>query len=91
MGLPGCRQREHDLPPDGRADLTLPRTAVAVHTVESLPRLAAGKLDYPAIRRLAVSDPAAAPTVSDAPATEGPANFKAHPRRGPGMSLDRAL
>ncbi|WP_457973023.1 AMP-binding protein [Arthrobacter sp. D1-17] len=54
----------------------LPRTAVAVHPVESLPRLATGKLDYPAVRRLAVSDSAAAPTVSSAPATEGPADIR---------------
>lgn len=34
----------------------LPRTAVAVHSVECLPRLATGKIDYPAVRGLAASD-----------------------------------
>jgi acyl-CoA synthetase (AMP-forming)/AMP-acid ligase II len=54
----------------------LPRTAVAVHAVESLPRLATGKLDYPAVSRLAVSGSAAAPAVSEGPATKGPADIR---------------
>ena len=53
----------------------LPRAAVAVHAVESLPRLATGKLDYPAVLSLTVSDSAAAP-VADAQATEGPADIR---------------
>ncbi|MDQ4045814.1 MAG: phosphopantetheine-binding protein, partial [Actinomycetota bacterium] len=54
----------------------LPRAAVAVHAVESLPRLATGKLDYPAVLRLAAADSAVAPAVSDGPATEGPADIR---------------
>ena len=37
--------------------LGVPRTAIAVHAVEQLPRLASGKLDYPTV--LALSAPAA--------------------------------
>ncbi|MFJ6001743.1 AMP-binding protein [Arthrobacter sp. NPDC092385] len=35
------------------ADLGLPRASVEVHAADSLPRLATGKIDYPAVRDLA--------------------------------------
>ncbi|TLM88168.1 AMP-binding protein [Pseudarthrobacter sp. NamE5] len=38
----------------------LPRAAVVIHTVEALPRLATGKVDYPAVLLLAVTDASAA-------------------------------
>ncbi|MHA7155598.1 AMP-binding protein [Arthrobacter sp. TMN-50] len=43
----------------------LPRAAVDVHAVEDLPRLASGKIDYPAVGRITASPPfVSAPTVS---------------------------
>ena len=40
--------------------LGLPRAAVVIHTVEALPRLATGKVDYPGVLGLAAPQPAAA-------------------------------
>ncbi|NKX53986.1 non-ribosomal peptide synthetase [Arthrobacter mobilis] len=54
-------------------DLGLPRAAVEVHAVEHLPRLATGKLDYPAI--LALAEPCPAPAASGAPG-DGPADVR---------------
>lgn len=51
--------------------LGLPRAAVQVHTVESLPRLGNGKPDYPAV--LALAEPAAAP-IPDISALAAPAD-----------------
>ena len=49
--------------------LGLPRAALAIHAVEHLPRLATGKLDYPAV--LALGRPAAEATAGH---TAGPGN-----------------
>ncbi|BBE21902.1 AMP-dependent synthetase [Arthrobacter sp. MN05-02] len=54
------------------ADLGLPRGSVGLRAVEHLPRLATGKIDYPAVLGLAVPGPAAsADTGAD---REGPAD-----------------
>ncbi|WP_434992068.1 AMP-binding protein [Arthrobacter sp. Ld5] len=53
------------------ADLGLPRAAVGVHPVESLPRLGTGKIDYPAVLRLAIPQPDAP---VERPGREGPAD-----------------
>lgn len=37
----------------------LPRAAVVIHPVAALPRLASGKVDYPAVRNLGMPEPAA--------------------------------
>nr|WP_156268913.1 AMP-binding protein [Kocuria sediminis] len=52
----------------------LPRTAVAVHAVERLPRLATGKVDYPAVAALAA--PRTVPTPPAGSAAEGPQDVK---------------
>ncbi|MHA7239526.1 AMP-binding protein [Arthrobacter sp. TMS1-12-1] len=54
------------------ADLGLPRTSIALHAVESLPRLGTGKIDYPAVLRLAA--PAAVPAPDAREDREGPAD-----------------
>lgn len=51
----------------------LPRPAVEVHTVEQLPRLGTGKVDYPAVAALG-APPAAAP--EHRPRAEGPQDVK---------------
>lgn len=61
--------------------LGLPRTAVVIHAVEALPRLATGKVDYPEVLGLAAPQPAAvsaavtdhAATGTAAPAGPAPA------------------
>ncbi|WP_394249553.1 AMP-binding protein [Arthrobacter pityocampae] len=64
-------------------DLGLPRAAVGVHLVEHLPRLGTGKIDYPAVLRLAApAAPASTPSAStpsastseERPGREGPAD-----------------
>ncbi|MHA7277924.1 AMP-binding protein [Arthrobacter sp. Hz1] len=52
----------------------LPRAAVEVHTVDNLPRLASGKIDYPAVSRITASSP----FVSDPPvsSTAGPSDIR---------------
>ncbi|MHA7282016.1 AMP-binding protein [Arthrobacter sp. TMS2-4] len=52
------------------ADLGLPRAAVGLHLVEHLPRLGTGKIDYPAVLRLAA--PAPAPSQDEPSGREGP-------------------
>ncbi|MHA7209710.1 AMP-binding protein [Arthrobacter sp. MDT1-65] len=51
-------------------DLGLPRAAVGLHPVERLPRLTTGKIDYPAVRRLAAAEAGA--TADERPHQEGP-------------------
>ncbi|WP_043444247.1 AMP-binding protein [Arthrobacter sp. L77] len=51
-------------------ELGLPRTAVGLHLVERLPRLGTGKIDYPAVLRLAAPAPAA-PAPVERPGREG--------------------
>ncbi|MGQ1795543.1 AMP-binding protein [Kocuria oceani] len=52
----------------------LPRTAVAVHAVEQLPRLATGKVDYPAVA--ALSAPRTVPAPPAESAAQGPQDVK---------------
>ncbi|WP_066293944.1 AMP-binding protein [Arthrobacter sp. B6] len=64
-------------------DLGLPRASVEVHAVQSLPRLATGKTDYPAV--LALATPASTPAASGqdpaAPAGTGSATAPEDVRR----------
>ncbi len=53
------------------SDLGLPRAAVAMYPVEQLPRLPAGKIDYPAVRALAEAQVVPA---RHEPQREGPAD-----------------
>lgn len=55
-------------------DLGLPRTALEVHAVEQLPRLATGKVDYPAVAALAA--PRSAPVPTRGSAAEGPQDVR---------------
>ncbi|MEX5269856.1 AMP-binding protein [Kocuria sabuli] len=55
-------------------DVGLPRTALEVHPVAQLPRLATGKVDYPAVAALAA--PRGAPLPARGKAAEGPQDVK---------------
>lgn len=69
----------------------LPRAAVAIHTVDALPRLATGKVDYPAVLLLAVAEPAAAAPAAGpaAPAGAAPAGAAGAPApAGPAADTD---
>lgn len=59
-------------------DLGLPRSAVRLHSVESVPRFANGKPDYPAILALATPD---GPAGTDATSEPAPATSPADVRR----------
>ncbi|WP_253908452.1 AMP-binding protein, partial [Arthrobacter sp. H41] len=54
------------------SDLGLPRAAVSMHEVEHLPRLASGKIDYPAVRDLETSKVVS--FAAEKPRREGPAD-----------------
>jgi acyl-coenzyme A synthetase/AMP-(fatty) acid ligase len=59
--------------------LGLPRTALEIHTVEQLPRLATGKLDYPAVlalRQPKLREPAAGPGNPVRHGTSGPEDVR---------------
>ncbi|WP_411375109.1 AMP-binding protein [Arthrobacter sp. MPF02] len=62
--------------------LGLPRAAVVIHPVEALPRLATGKVDYPAVLALGIPAPATVPAAAASgaapakPAAEGPADVR---------------
>ncbi|MHA7285625.1 AMP-binding protein [Arthrobacter sp. MDT3-44] len=63
-GLVVAVEGEHDSPLLTKVlagSVGLPRAVIEMHPVEHLPRLATGKVDYPAVRRLAAQAPPAAP------------------------------
>ncbi|WP_248759075.1 AMP-binding protein [Pseudarthrobacter sp. SSS035] len=77
QGLVVAVEGEHDPALLGKLlaqGIGLPRAALEVHAVRELPRLASGKLDYPAVLALAKQD---GPTVQDAPSS---ANSGARPQ-----------
>jgi acyl-coenzyme A synthetase/AMP-(fatty) acid ligase len=66
---------DHDLPLIAKAlaqDLGLPRAAVELHRVETIPRLGSGKPDYPAIAALHAATNASGTAHDDGAAAPGP-------------------
>jgi acyl-CoA synthetase (AMP-forming)/AMP-acid ligase II len=81
QGLVVAVEGDHDTHLLGKVlaqGIGLPRAALELHAVEHLPRLATGKLDYPAVRALSRTEPAepSQPADRSSAAAAGPDNVR---------------